>query len=170
MRNHANRDFPEVMVRDHTLLGSVRAGVERILLRAGEVLPHFVAVDAKANAMFIPLNANQMHDESYKDAMCAQFTAWAMGAGIERYAFITKAWIARANDMVDTRMPSERKDRQEIVLIVGGSKNKPFFAVHEILRGADGKPTGIGPDMEIGSEISGRFTGLLDARKVTSAP
>lgn len=95
--------------------------------------------------------------------------------GVHRYVFIDEAWLAVETASLDTSVddmrkkmktmtpPSERPDRQEVVIFFAEDETEGFFEGRRfITRDTDGKGT-LGPLIceQQPSVVMGRMTGLL---------
>lgn len=87
--------------------------------------------------------------------------------GTIRYTFACEAWMAnvRPGEQWDNRMPSQRDDRIEVVMINGADAERSLMKSWEIVRGDTGAVVDLKPHwtQEEGvTSSSGRFANLLE--------
>ena len=147
------------------------AQIEVIFNKTGQVLPmyHFV-VGTEEIVLPAPPFPKDMAVAIMRDVFAK--------TGAHRYVFIDEAWLATETgtpgdtiDAMHEKMktmtpPSERPDRQEVVLFFAEDETEGFFgATRFITRDADGKGT-LGPLIcdEQPSVVMGRMTAMLPVK------
>jgi hypothetical protein len=131
---------------------------EKTLIERGEVLPMFVI--HAAGALYI-LNAS-FESDAAKQRAYSIVQVMAIAHAADAVSMIAEAWVRsvpqrhgeseaewrkRGTDV----MPSQAEDRIEVVSVVLGYRGKTsdrhtLHSLREIIRGDDGKPTGLKPD------------------------
>jgi len=82
---------------------------------------------------------------------------------------ILKSWINRASQESNPDMtpPSESYEREEVVTLIGQSKDGNFTRMYPIVRQDNGTFWDLGDPIDLGADsFSGRFAGLLPAKEV----
>ena len=82
---------------------------------------------------------------------------------VVNYAMISEAWFAEYNHMPrqGMRMPSEREDRKEVVIVVAGDHKSAKVKVWEIVRDDKGRPTDLVEDKKLPRHFEGQMVNLL---------
>lgn len=147
----------------------VASASETILKEEGAVPAHFIlAIGDRLE--FLPLDMRMMGDYGYKAAACKTLRHFAEMHDASHYAFVTEAWMATmgpGETPGEGRRPSEREDRIEALVVIGGAPGEPFHVIREILRDETGKVVGLGTPRDYGAAgIGGLFAGLLDTDPV----
>lgn len=85
-------------------------------------------------------------------------------SSVVNYAFASEAWVATQTHRPrkGDRMPSEREDRREVVIVSAGDHQRATMKTWEIVRDDKGRPTDLVEDKTMG-HATGRLYNLLDA-------
>jgi hypothetical protein len=148
---------------------------EKVLTTSGEVIPMFIVHGLTGKyAIATPWRDDREKRQCIEVVrlFCAAHDAYAL-------SMLVEAWTASAvHDGTDKDAarskalaglpPSQRPDRQEVVLALcvtfEAGKRRVRQRMHPIIRGADGKPIGLGLDLHAGDEdtaMEGRMVDIL---------
>jgi hypothetical protein len=129
------------------------------------ILPTFVLENANGDTA---LFATPWGSERDKDITAFALRHIMRAERIERYSFISEAWMAVAKPgqenldrLPDDEMPSNRPDRVECVIISASDRTEVKSALLRIVRGEGGTVVRLDRDRESAKEIRGRFSSLL---------
>jgi hypothetical protein len=145
---------------------------ERVLINQPKtsLLPTFVLERADGE---VAIFATPWENERHKDITVFALREIMREEGVQRYSFISEAWMAPAPPWADentTRvkgheMPSQRPDRVEIVMISASDKDTIKSAILRIVRGEAGTVVRLDRDRADTKAISGRFAELLKPKE-----
>lgn len=103
---------------------------------------------------------NEGDKDSFAKFMRERMKEW----GVVRYVFMSEAWVARMNDQSDvTLMPSERPDREEVMILVAADQEQAKSRTLIMQRDwSTGLVTDLISDpIAEGADLGGRFATLL---------
>lgn len=109
--------------------------------------------------------------ERGKEMVAEGMRLFMQEAHVMRYTFTSEAWVATQTKRPTEfdLPPSERTDRKEILMIVGGDRIAgDACRVYEIVRDADDKVVDIKFEKDLsadGGKMEGRFSGLLEVAR-----
>lgn len=147
---------------------------EQRIMATGQLVPmfsvHFITEDGGQGVAAV---VGDFTDDQSK--MQSVKLVRMIGVAMDAYAIslMTEAWVAHVDPGMDEAVknlaPSERMDRKEIVMVTMSVRDKPtLFCARDILRDADGKVTGLAPDVtDQHTGFEGRMANLLAPRRPT---
>ena len=82
---------------------------------------------------------------------------------IVNYAMISEGWLAEYSHRPrpGMRMPSEREDRKEVVIVSAGDHKGATMKVWEIIRDDKGRPTDLVEEKNLADHMEGQMFNLL---------
>ena len=127
--------------------------------QSGTISPTLFIHGAEGKAVFSP---DEFGDEVSKELFVQKARLVCVAHGANAAVFLTEAWVRRAKnlgDALDTSIrPSESPDREEMVVIMGETRQGHFQKMLPIERTADGRFMGFGASPELAFDnIQGRF-------------
>ena len=140
---------------------------ERVLIGkdGASIMPSFVIESANGQ---IAIVATPWTSERDKELTVLALRATMRKAGVERYSFISEAWMAvaapgteRKARLADHEMPSQRPDRIEVVIITASDATEVRSAMLRIIRGEAGTVVRLDRDKADAKHVKGRFADLL---------
>jgi len=134
-----------------------------LVLEVDQVSPMWALVDAKKRVTLI---VSPWHSDEEKEAAIKAIRFKMEIDGTVMYAAISEAWMAKVPlDDPDKLMkirPSERNDREEVIIVTVNDHLDTVVGMLAIERGEDGKITGTKRlPLEDGQSFGGRMTELL---------
>ena len=133
-------------------------------MHTGGELSHTLLIHgADGNAIYVPRNVD---DEASKDLFVKRARLMCIANAADATVFVSEAWVRKAKDLnagLDLNIrPSEAPDRQEMVILMGESRNGHCQKMLPIERSEDGKFIGFGeaPEMTF-HEVQGRFAQFI---------
>lgn len=136
-----------------------RKAVAEVLVNTGSVVAHFIGLTEAGTVAYFEIEPTALDQPETKAAICANFREAAAELDLEMYFFVGEAWMVEGLPPPGLRV-SEMDTRKEIVVLAGGTADQDILHHYPLLRGPDGKPTGLG-EPEIMDFASGTFIGLL---------
>lgn len=148
------------------------------LLERGEVRPMFGILSDENELLLIPGN---WENDAEKDRFSSLIRVIALAYDAQSVSFMTEAWSrnverrigeseAEHEARVDAIRPSEAEDRIEMVIVVlqyRDTNSRLHLATGrgEILRSADGKPTGLTEPDVTSETLTGRFADFMPRKR-----
>jgi len=143
------------------------AQAERVLIGVpgATILPTFVLERGNGE---IVIFCTAWENETHKEITVLALRAIMREDKVERYSFISEAWLAVAKPgtehldrLPDDEMPSQRPDRVEVVIISASDKDTVKSAILRIIRGEAGTVVRLDRDLNEAKQVRGRFADLL---------
>ena len=134
--------------------------------RDGYIAPLLMASTEEAVLMYSPKNVN---DEPGKDSFANTIRLIASSYAVSAVVLIMESWMTRASPegKLDETPPSESYDREEVVILVGQSREENCTRMYPIVRLDNGKFWNLGDPFDLGAnEFSGRFADLMPPKEV----
>jgi len=132
------------------------------LRHSGKIEPALFMHGPEGKAMFGPVD---MSTEREKDIFAAMARLVCIAHGADATVFVSEAWtrMAKPGQKLDmTKMPSQCSDRQEIVMMMGQTRNSCQQRMLPMERDRNGKFTGFGQEHKINADrLGGRFANLM---------
>lgn len=106
-------------------------------------------------------------DERAKDQFAETARLMCLAQGAKATVFVSEAWLRMAteDEMLDlSRPPSQYPDRQEVMIMMGESRNGNMHKILPIIRSDNGQFLGFVDKPAIATdEVQGRFANFLSA-------
>jgi hypothetical protein len=140
---------------------------ERVLVNQpnASILPTFVMERGNGE---VAIFATPWSSERDKDITVFALRRVMRNDNVERYSFISEAWMAVAVPGTENKsrlaaheMPSQRPDRVEVVIISASDKTEVRSAMLRIVRGEGGTVVRLDRDRAEAKHVRGRFADLL---------
>ena len=134
--------------------------------RDGFIAPMMMAATDDGILMFTP---KDMNDEDGKDTFANTVRMIAGTYGASALVLILESWMTRASQEgnLDMTPPSESYEREEVVTLIGQSKDGNCTRMYPIVRLDNGRFWNLGDPFDLGADsFSGRFAGLLPTKEV----
>ena len=134
--------------------------------RDGFIAPMMMAATDDGILMFTP---KDMNDEDGKDTFANTVRMIAGTYGASALVLILESWMTRASQEgnLDMTPPSESYEREEVVTLIGQSKDGNCTQMYPIVRLDNGRFWNLGDPFDLGADsFSGRFAGLLPTKEV----
>jgi hypothetical protein len=136
-----------------------------ILKWDGFIAPLMMASTDDGILMFTP---KDMNDEDGKDTFANTVSLIAGTYGASALVLIMEFWMTLASQEsnLDMTPPSESYEREEVVTLIGQSKDGNRSQMYPIVRLDNGRFWNLGDPFELGADsFSGRFAGLLPTKE-----
>jgi hypothetical protein len=133
--------------------------------RDGFIAPLMMAATDDGILMFTP---KDMNDEDGKDTFANTVRLIAGTYGASALVLILESWMTRASQEsnLDMTPPSESYEREEVVTLIGQSKDGNCTQMYPIVRLDNGRFWNLGDPFDLGADsFSGRFAGLLPTKE-----
>ena len=129
---------------------------------SGKVHPTLFMHGVHGKAMFAP---DDMSNEQAKDAFAAMARLVCIAHGADATVFVSEAWtrFAKEGEKLDvTKLPSRCPDRQEVVVMMGQTRNTCQQRMLPMERSANGKFLGFGEARIVDADrLEGRFSNFM---------
>ena len=143
------------------LLAQAEIYAKRGLTEKGEIAPTLFMHGADDTAM---LRAQGLTDDRSKDKFAATARLMCLAHAANATVFVSEGWmsVGKPGEGLDmSKPPSQRADRQEILMIMGETRFESSTKLLPMLRSDAGKFLGFGEPRDLGDRVVGRFAHLL---------
>lgn len=162
------KPIPEDFQDTLAMIGAEYSRAKEYLVgnKDASLIPTWTAITKNGQFLIVatPFEGGERHKDMVAQAMERIFNE----INAERYTFISEAWMARVDKDEydkDRRPPSQRDDRMEVLIIMGGDKDGSQMRTYEIIRDDEGIISDLKLDpasIEMsGPQVEGRFANLL---------
>jgi hypothetical protein len=144
---------------------------EHIITTKGELAPMFAVHFERDGELGIAAIAGDFADGAAKDQSVRLVKMIGAVLDASSTSLMTEAWVATQKGPLkdDDLPPCEREDRREVVMVTMSirDQDRAMVSTREILRGADGRVTGLAPAAPAYERMEGRMSDLLLRQRLT---